>query len=135
MGTRGIVNVTSSGNPDKILVSIYSQYDSYPSGLGEDIKKALHDGNTKIINGIGGAEHQCPSYFNGMECLAAYLVKSLKCGIGGIYLYSPGQTEEYNYTLYNKGADLYLKVISSYSQSKILFDDLLAKFDSKLIGR
>jgi len=97
MGTRGNVVVEEDG---EVLVRIYKQFDSYPDGLGKDLVEIL--GDPDIVNGYGG-DAEVPEVFNGMGCLAAYLIKHLKKGIGNVYI-NPANREsgwaEYIYVLY-----------------------------------
>jgi hypothetical protein len=98
MGTRSLTHIKDDG---KMLVTIYRQMDGYPSGMGADIKKILNNGKSLIVNGYN-LDQAAPQYFNGMGCLAAYLVGKLKKGkIGNIYLQPPrpSETEEYTYIL------------------------------------
>lgn len=93
MGTRGIIRVIDG---DVTLVTIYSQYDSYPTGLGSDIKNAL-DGR-ELVNGYNDPTRQ----INGMGSAAAMLIASLADPkrTGGIYIVPPTEdSEEYDYTL------------------------------------
>ena len=95
MGTRARIEIFEDG---KCIVSIYRQFDGYPSEHGRELCEFL-EGKT-LTNGIGsgmtGATH-----FNGMACLAARLVGHFKGDeIGAFYLY-PAKTrdvgEEYVY--------------------------------------
>ena len=79
MGTRALVKIKDRGN---VLSTVYRQNDGYPDGLGQEIKKILNGGKSRIINGISG--QSSPAYFNGMGCLGAYLIGELKEGIGGV---------------------------------------------------
>lgn len=100
MGTRAIIHVCEDGISP--LVSIYRQYDGYPSGLGMDIKHVLNDGDVSIVDGYSSGMAE-PAFFNGMGCLAAWLIKKLKNGIGGVYIYHPGSRPllcAYQYVLY-----------------------------------
>ena len=96
MGTRSLTHVVDEKGAT--LVTIYSQFDGYPSGMGADLAEFLR--GRAIVNGIGADTPEKAS--NGMGCLAASLVASLKDGIGGIYLEEPGSEdhwEEYVYTI------------------------------------
>ncbi len=100
MGTRGNVVVESDG---KAIIRIYRQWDTYPAGMGADLQEIV--GDPIICNGFGG-DAAIPTHFNGMGCLAAYLVGELKTGIGSVYVESvtdepDGCFIEYVYTLYS----------------------------------
>lgn len=99
MGTRGLIHVYDNEN-EKILVTIYRQFDCYPDGLGAELKGWLKD--SKIVNGYG-SNARAPYAFNGMGDLAAWLVWKLKKGeIGNVYIHPLGEEdcwEEYIYEL------------------------------------
>ena len=42
MGTRTLVHIKDG---KKTIATIYRQYDGYPSGMGEDIKRILNKGS------------------------------------------------------------------------------------------
>jgi hypothetical protein len=127
MGTRALIHVKDSGIKSRTLVTIYRQYDGYPSGLGVDIKTILNEGDVGIINGIG--DHEAPIYFNGMGCLAAWLIKWLKEEIGNVYIVTPSgkdMGEEYTYTLYRDEQRLFIK--AQGWEGKTFYDGDLSKF-------
>jgi len=98
MGTRSTIKVKEENKKSKTIVNIYCQYDGYLEGVGMDLYNTF--GHTKLLNGFN--THTAPAYANGMECLAAQVVASLKKGIGNVYL-MPERCmgmEEYNYILY-----------------------------------
>jgi len=82
MGTRAVIDIEDEDG--KVLVTIYRQFDGYPLGLGADIKKIL--GNPRIVNGFSLLKDKTPEAFNGMGCLAAYLIGQLKTEIGNVYI-------------------------------------------------
>lgn len=130
MGTRTLVHIKDG---KKTIATIYRQYDGYPTGMGEDIKKALNNGEVDILNGYGGSS-KIPAQFNGMGCLAAFLVGELKeQKIGNVYLMAAntkGAGEEYIYTLSEKKGKLCLKVEDVWNKA-ILFDGPLKDFCGK----
>lgn len=110
MGTRSLTHIMDDGKP---LVTIYRQFDGYPSGHGQDLADFL-EGLT-VVNGIGSRERKIA---NGMGCLAAQLVGHLKAEsaksayqpngpqpgdiAGNVYIYPAGIEgcgEEYVYTV------------------------------------
>lgn len=124
MGTRALIHIKDEG---KTLVTIYRQYDGYPTGLGRDI--ALRLPGSKIVNGISG-DNQAPKQFNGMGCLAAWLIANLKCGIGGVYIYpadSEDVDEEFIYELSEEKGNVILKIIPAFEQDKAAYFDLSDK--------
>lgn len=90
MGTRAII-IILSGNHE--LARFYTHSDGYPEGHGVDLAKLC---DKLIVNGIGGPRKVGARTFdlteqaNGMGCLAAQIISSLKYGIGGFYLEPTG---------------------------------------------
>lgn len=103
MGTRSNVRFRDDGG--RILTCVYRQYDGYPSGMGNDLLNILNGGDVEITNGFGG-DQAAPAVFNGMGCMAAYVIGALKqARIGNVYMYpsdhEPGSCgEEYLYEFY-----------------------------------
>jgi hypothetical protein len=106
--------------------------------MGQSIKTILNNGNAKLVNGYR-SEDEIPTSFNGMGCLAAYLIGELKNKkIGNIYI-DPRQKLtkndfdiEYEYILSASLNDskLLLDVIHRRSTGNvILFRGFLADFD------
>jgi len=82
MATRASIKFKDSdGN---FIANVYHHWDGYPSGLGAKLLELTGD---VIVNGFG--------------CLVASVIKGLKDGPGGVYLYSEseygGVGEEYLY--------------------------------------
>lgn len=126
MGTRWLCHVHDGDLDSEIITTIYGQFDGYPSGAGEDIKKAFDQ--RELVNGIPGDRMR---FVNGMSCAAALLVYSLKEGeAGGIYIYKPGTSnvwEDYVYQLYDGGGKLFLKIDDG------LYNGPLDEFDSEKV--
>lgn len=144
MGTRGILHIKEGR---KTIVTVYRQYDCYPTGLGEDIKKALNDGNCEIVNGYTFGMNN-PKHFNGAGDLAAYLVGWLKVldgadednkTIGNVYLQAPNTNdvgEDYIYVLSIKDNGLInLQVNSTWPSKFCIYDGPLEHFDGKRVER
>lgn len=82
--------------PTQPLLSIYQQFDGYPSGVGAELCEFMQ--GFKIVNGITDRTIRTA---NGAGCFAAQLVAHLKKGIGGVYIYPPGSPdEEFVYKIY-----------------------------------
>lgn len=151
MGTRWQVFFKDG---DEHIGTMYGQWDGYPSGAGSQIKKFLADGEAKIINGFSGQNN--PQYFNGMGCLAAYLIGAFKEGIGSYYL--SGDTDprdfskwtEFHYVLSGNrpdfglgddrnrdGEPVMLKIYSRYVDKNdgLIYDGPLADFDPQAAER
>ena len=130
MGTRTLVHIKED---KKTIATIYRQYDGYPTGMGDDIKKILNNGNVEILNGYGGS-NKTPSQFNGIGCLAAFLIGELKeRKIGNVYIFAPNSKdvgEDYTYTISVSGCKVKLKVVENY-HNKVIFNGLLKDFDGK----
>lgn len=134
MGTRTIVHLKDENN--KTILTLYRQYDGYPTGMGNDIKKILNNGVVEIRNGFT-TKDQIPRQFNGMGCLSAFLVGELKNKkIGNVYIQEPNTKdmgEDYTYTLsLSKLGTLKLKVVENY-KNKTIFDGLLSAFDGEQV--
>jgi hypothetical protein len=97
MGTRSLTIVRDEDG--KELVTLYRQFDGYPTGHGSDLADFLR--GRVIVNGFGGQNPRTTS--NGAGCFAASLVETLKAGqLGNVYIYPAGSSdcgEEYTYTL------------------------------------
>lgn len=134
MGTRTLVHIKDG---KKTIATIYRQYDGYPTGMGDDIKKILNQGMVNIRNGYG-INDQVPKQFNGMGCLAAYLIGELKeKKIGNVYIFptnSKDVGEDYTYTISEDLGILNLKVVeNSYNGNKTIFKGALINFDGKKV--
>jgi hypothetical protein len=127
MGTRSIIHVKDGR---KTIVTLYRQYDGYPSGMGDDVKRILNDGKIDILNGYNGSS-KIPAQFNGMGCLAAFLVGELKeQKIGNVYIMptnSSDHGEEFIYTISQKNGQVHIKVQDVWNKA-ILFNGLLKDF-------
>lgn len=120
---------------DKVILCLYLQYDGYPSGVGEDIKKFLIHG--ELVNGIPITRNGIPVakedwFFNGVDDLAAQLVAYLKIGskfsgsvrMGYVYIYpseyKPGNNmEEYLYDISIRDNKPYIEISIPYKGTKI----------------
>ena len=122
MGTRSTTAIKDEDG--KTLVTLYRQYDGYPTGHGQELADFLKA--RTLINGIGGQTAR--THANGMGCLAAQLVTHLKGDqIGNIYITNEGDSQEYNYTVYPKDGQLYMRCESEYYG--FIYDGLASDFD------
>ena len=78
MGTRSLTFIYEEKNTLNPLLTIYRQYDGYPTGHGRELANILCE---NVINA------------NGMGCLAATIVARLKESPYNIYIV-PSHTEE-----------------------------------------
>jgi len=107
MGTRSTVKFFSEWN-DQPLLSVYQQYDGYIDGVGHELATFLLD--KKVINGIGMGQSMDGGYANGMGCLAAQYVAGNKHEIGGFYMTTADDEQEYNYEVRFVDGKLIIKV-------------------------
>lgn len=103
MGTRSLTRVIETykdnGKEKKdILVTMYRQFDGYPSGHGMELAEFIKSG--KVVNGISVGDTQ--EVFNGAGCFAAQMISHFKGDeAGGFYIYAnsvkdAGQDYEYH---------------------------------------
>lgn len=91
MGTRSTVKFYQDQH---IVASIYQQYDGYISGVGHDLAKWL---KTKtVVNGFSYQTMEA-GFANTMGCLAAQYIRENKVKIGGFYMTTSDDEQEYNY--------------------------------------
>lgn len=122
MGTRSTTAIKDENG--KTLVTLYRQFDGYPTGHGQDLANFLSA--RTVINGFNS--QTAKTHANGMGCLAAQLIGHLKGDqIGNVYVTNEGDSQEYNYTVYLKNHELYLRCESEYYG--LLFDGLAKDFD------
>jgi len=98
MGTRALTTIINEEKQE--IAVIYSQWDGYPSGHGQDLYNFLKD--IHLVNGLTMNEKR--KVANGMECLAMQLIAHFKQSPGNYYLMPAGTRdcgEEYLYTIYN----------------------------------
>ena len=109
MGTRSLTIVEEEGIE---IVTMYRQYDGYPTGHGQELAGFLAGG--ELVNGLSDRKKPV---FNGMGCLAAAMVAHFKTDPGNIYLYPPGSRdcgEEYIYKVFKHDGKIWLSVLSGY---------------------
>lgn len=141
VGTRALVHIKNGGLRNKTIVTLYRQMDGYESGLGQEIVDTLNAGDCRLVNGYRSTD-MVPAVFNGMQCLAAYLVGRLKVfpygedtknAIGSVYL-MPANTkdvgEEYVYTIYTSNdVNVCIKVTNG---RRTLFNDTIEAYNRTL---
>lgn len=142
MGTRSLTTFSSTWKDEKTekrkvvkIVTMYRQYDGYPSGHGMELAQFITQG--KMVNGFGADPGLV---FNGIGCLAAQVVAHFKKGPGNIYLHRGGQTncwEEYRYeVIFDEDTEeLTFKCIEVHGKPVTLYEgnaqDFIAKFTEK----
>ena len=136
MGTRSLTTFSSTWKDEKTgkmkdekIVTMYRQFDGYPTGHGLELAEFLNQG--KLVNGIGSNEPQL--VFNGMGCLAAQVVAHFKNGPGNIYLHRGGTKncwEEYRYEVIGneETKELIFKCIEVRGKAKTLYEGTVQGF-------
>ncbi len=128
MGTRAITTVKDHDN--KTLVVLYRQSDGYQDCHGKELKEFLL---SKIL--VNGILEYSGNIANGMGCLAAQLVASLKDEVGLHYIYPEGVADgwvDFSYTIYptdmSSNSTFSIKV-ESYGD--VLFDGLVSNYEAE----
>lgn len=142
MGTRSLTHVVDEDG--HILVTIYRQFDGYPTGNGKDIADFLR--SKKLVNGYQEPDKGSGKFpllncnCNGMGDLAAQLVAHLKMqceyGIGHTYIQRPGAKdtwENYTYRVYPSGPDARQIRLHVKGGEETLYDGPVKDFDAKAI--
>ena len=96
MGTRSLIHFKKDG---KTIVTVYRQFDGYPSGRGQELADFLK--GKRLCNGIPCGE-DTSGLANGMGCLAAQWIAEEKESIGNVYIMPPDTSdvwEDYIYTV------------------------------------
>jgi hypothetical protein len=141
MGTRSITTFIQTGTNFQTkrkrtqkIVTMYRQYDGYPSGHGLELALFLADG--ELVNGYGSRDVK---QFNGMGCMAAQVVAHLKEGVGNIYL-EPVRTkadwEDYTYEVIGDMDKFTVTLIAKSSDGTVIFKGTPQEFlNSSLVER
>ena len=95
MGIRSTVKFYEEGNNEEPVLSVYNQFDGYIDGVGHDLANFLKA--KTIINGISGNQSMENGHANGMGCLAAQYVAEKKVKIGGLYITTKDNSQDYDY--------------------------------------
>ena len=96
MGTRSKTSFIKKIGDNRVhLVSIYQQYDGYIEGVGYDIANYILD--KTIVNGFGLRDNSNKA--NGFDCLIAQFIRDFKKDIGGLYITTENDIQEYNYNV------------------------------------
>lgn len=130
MGTRALTRIFDENGG--FIMSLYRQFDGYPSGHGDELAKFLS--SLKITEGFRSADRS--GLANGMGCLAAQIVASFKVEAGGFYLVS---SEHYHSTDYKADYcyDIYVDDTSTICMtvkvlcSRVIYDGPVSEFDSE----
>jgi hypothetical protein len=118
MGTRSTVKFYEDG---EVILSVYQQYDGYPTGVGKELADFLN--SKTIISGFSGQTME--THANGIGCLAAQFVKEFKRSIGGLYITNKSDTQSYNYRVFYDGDRIIMTVNDDFSGTP---DEFLEKY-------
>jgi hypothetical protein len=124
MGTRGLVKFYEDGD---ILVTIYHQYDSYPSGVGLELGEFIASG--KLVNGL--TMNNSSKVFNGMGDMAAQYIAKHKIGPGGLYIQRPDADDcgqDYTYEVFGCFDRIHPLTIKCTSYNQVEYDGPLEGF-------
>lgn len=95
MGTRSKTSfIEKRGEKLTHLVSVYQQYDGYIEGVGHEIAEYIL--SKKICNGIK-LGRDTSNLANGFTCLIAQFIRDFKKDVGGLYITTEDNIQEYNY--------------------------------------
>lgn len=110
------------------LVVIYSHYGGYPWDFIPHLYTFLNNGYIHYRT-----QHRNPPLgFNGMGCLAAYIVSRLKDGWGGVYLYpiTSSYSGDFNYCLYPaEDGEVHILISHDIVRDSVLYDGTLHGID------
>ena len=106
MGTRSKTSfIEKRGDKLTHLVSVYQQYDGYIEGVGHEIAEYIL--SKQICNGIR-LGRDTSKLANGFACLIAQFIRDFKTDVGGLYITTYDEIQEYNYNIIFD-SDLYYK--------------------------
>lgn len=142
MGTRSLTTFISTWKDEKTekrkevkIVTMYRQYDGYPSGHGLELAQFIAQG--KMVNGFGANPELV---FNGLGCLAAQVVAHFKNGPGNIYLHRGGTTnrwEEYRYeVIFDEDTEkLTFKCIEVHGKPETIYEGTVQGFIENFVEK
>lgn len=107
MGTRSTVKFYDEFDNQKVILSVYQQFDGYIEGVGYDLAEFLKD---KTIGHKTIGHKMLDGFANGMGCLAAQYVAEKKTDIGGFYLTTDDDEQEFNYEVRFINGNIIIKV-------------------------
>ena len=107
MGTRSLTKIYDQFN-NKVICSMYCQFDGYPSGVGAEIKDCIQG-----INVVNGYNSDTPKPFvNRMGRLATYLAKNSGIDYEFQNVNDESDWIDYTYHLMFKGGKVWLDLES-----------------------
>jgi len=132
MGTRSITHVKNEQGI--VLLSIYRQYDGYPTGQGKDIKECFE--GKRLVDGYTSKDSHLQ--VNGMDRAAIMLAGHLNKpdDPGNVYAAVPGRDNqwcEFTYTLGRRGKAFHLRVEMGDPSMVTLYDGPLEDFNPEKV--
>ena len=118
MSTHGTVHFKDG---KKTIVSIYRQYDSYPTGLGQDIKDLV----------LYAATRQDWPCIPTMDSFAAWVIGKLKGdSAGNVYITQASDRQEFNYFVSRDLVGNFILKVTS-EEGSTLYSGYIADFNPK----
>jgi len=136
MGTKGTIHFKDGRTT---LLSIRSQFDSYPYALGSYIKDFTSNGRGVVVSALEVGKDS-PEYFLGMGDVAAYVLSQLCAvqkrvtgfSIGSIFVTTKADRQEFNYFITaSESGQLMLRVLDS--AEAVLYDGPLEDFEPEAV--
>lgn len=130
MGTRSKTSFIKKVDGEQIhLVSIYQQYDGYISGVGHEIADYIL--NKELVNGIP-LSYNKSDIANGFDCLVAQFIRDFKTEVGGLYITTQDNIQEYNYdVIFDE--DLYFDVNKQDVDTNDYFEIIVTDWNNNTI--
>ena len=125
MGTRSTVKFYDR---EDCIMSVYQQYDGYiEGGVGENLGRWLS--TKKILNGISNQTIE-QGFANGIGCLAAQYIAEHKKEIGGLYMTSADDLQEFNYVIrHNNNKEEFSIEVNEGEEFTGTLQEFLQKYD------
>lgn len=123
MGTRATVKFYNREPKEEVkpILSLYFQFDGYYEGVGEELAEFLT--SKTIVNGYQSGQTMETGFANGMGCLAAQYLKSIKTDIGGVYCTTENSAMRYDYRVWQDEKDNLVMEIDEFKGHPSLFSD------------
>lgn len=117
MGTRSTIKFLT-GKDNDFIGGIYQQYDGYPSGKGLELAEFLNE--VELINGIQNNTLDS-NQANGFDCLIAQFIARNKTVVGGLYMTTEYDEQEWNYIVkHDFGNDDYEIQVNAYGEVEFI---------------
>lgn len=119
MGTRSTIKFY---NNDKFLCGVYQQYDGHTDGVGRELKEFI-TGGTFVY---GFSLNKETKQFNGFDCFVAQFIVNFKKGVGGLYMTTEDDEQEYNYLVKFDGKNIIVSCAEEdgFKQTFKIYDEV-----------